>query len=240
MAELRAALEDLGRAIEWPGAGSDVTGAAVARLRAGEAPRPRRRWVARVAVGLAAATLVAGPAIAERLGVDGVRIRTGVDLPADIGTELTLGTPVDLRELPDVPAPIGVGPPSAAFAGRPPGGVTYVWAPSAALPEVLDTGVGLLLTSFPGRVDGAIFEKRVVPGGQVLRTTVDGAPAWWVAALHGFVYVDPDGHAREDTLRLSGSALLWSRDGRTHRLESALSLDEVVALIPFLEQPDRK
>jgi hypothetical protein len=40
---------------------------------------------------------------------------------------------------------------------------------------------------------------------------------------HAFVYVDARGRTREETLRLAGDTLLWTRDGISYRLEGPVS-----------------
>jgi hypothetical protein len=213
------------------------------RLRA--APR-RSRWIAPaaavvLAVLLAVTAVPAGrEAVADLLGIGGVRIRLTGGVPDGVGTELDLGRAVPAEELDDATAPSGLGDPAAAFAGRPRGALTLVWAPSEALPEVLDTGVGLLFSTFPGDLERSLIEKRVLAGSTLEATTVAGQPAYFVAgAPHTFLYVDPAGNPVEDTVRLSGNALVWADDGVTYRLESALPLEETRALAESIEPLDR-
>jgi hypothetical protein len=219
MSEIERALDDVAGALVWPDPSIDVTSRAVARL----APRRRsRRWA--VAAIVAVVAVGAGvPAAAHLLDVRGVRVTRSGAVPPGLAGDLDLGAPVEVPD--DVAVPKGIGRPAAAFAGRPSGGLTLVWAPSDRLPEVRDLGVGLVLTRFRGRVGRPLLEKRVYDGGTLEATTVDGAPAYWLGgAPHGFLYVDPSGQPVEDTLRLSGHALLWTRDGWTYRMESSLSL----------------
>lgn len=220
------ALEELAAALDWPDERSDLTSAVVPRLR----PRSPRRWGVRIAGAVVVTGLVAGPALADRLGVDGVRIRQGTRLPAGIDATLDLGAPVPVADV-AIPRPSAIGSPAAAFTGRPAGGVSLVWSPSDLLPEVPGTGVGLLLTAFPGSAQREVIEKRAFEGDVVQRVTVDGSPAWWIAGPgHAFLYVGDDGQVIEDSIRLSGSALVWSREGMTYRLESSLSLEASLRL----------
>jgi hypothetical protein len=198
---------------------------------------------ASVAVVLVVVLALPGPrgAVARLFGIDGVRVTSRADLPDDLHEVLDLGTPVDVGAVGsptgDLPlAPRALGPPDAAFTGRPAGGVTLVWSPSDELPAVGDTGVGALLTAFPGSADRDVVEKQLLPGTTIEHVTVGGSPAAWIAGdPHVFLYLDERGDARRDAVRLAGRTLLWSRDGTTYRFESALDRDTAVALAEALE-----
>jgi hypothetical protein len=259
-----AQLEDLAANLPGPDPDVDVAAAAVAEIRAGgrRAARSSRTWprwlaaAAAVVVVAGASIPAAREAVADLLGIGGVRIRstggdgTNVIEPADRAdgthpTPIDLGSAIDLEAaIALAPAPLaapeGIGAPAAAYAGRPPGAVTLVWAPSSALPEVLDTGVGLLLTTFPGHLEANVIEKRLLQGTNLARTTVGGEPAWWISgAPHAFLYVDEHGNVQEDTARLSANVLLWEQDGATHRvthrLETSLPLDDARRLAESLQ-----
>lgn len=213
MTDVVAALAELRGAISWPDGDPDLTGHAVARIGA----RPsRRRWPTMLIASVVAVG-VAVPAAAHLLSIGGVRITATGSLPADIETELDLGRPAAVRD--DAARPPALGAPAGAFEGAPPGAYTEVWPGP------------VLITRFPGVVGEHVIDKRVVGEGTVVRTAVDGDPAWWIGDHHGFLYVDAEGRTREDTLRLAGQALLWSRDGITYRLEAPdLTLPDAVAL----------
>ena len=215
MTDVAAALADLRGAIAWPDDDADLTGRAVARIAEAPSPRRRSRWAWFAVAGVVA--VGAGvPAAAHLLSVGGVRIALTGEVPADIGTELDLGRPTALR--PDEVRPPALGAPAAAFEGAPPGAYTEVWPGP------------VLVTRFPGLVGEDVIEKRVFGSGIVERASVDGDPAWWIAEHHGFLYLE-DGAHREDTLRLAGPALVWTRDGVTYRIEGAdLALDDALAL----------
>ena len=212
MTDVVAALDDLRASLAWPEDDVDLTARALVDL-------DRRRRPSRWPYVAAAAVVAIGvgvPAAAHLLGVGGVRIVLTGEVPDDIGDELRLGRPTALRE--DEVRPPALGAPAAAFEGRPAGAYTEVWPGP------------VLVTRFPGSVDDQLIEKRVFSGGTVERTSVDGDAAYWISAPHGFLYVDEDGEAQEDTLRLSGNALVWSRDGVTYRLESDRDLASAVTL----------
>lgn len=213
MTDVLDALADLRASLAWPDDDVDVTARAMAEL----GPRQdRRRWPY-VAAAAAVVAIGAGvPVAAHLLGVGGVRIVLTGEVPDEIGGELQLGRPTALRE--DEVRPPSLGAPAAAFEGRPDGGYTEVWPGP------------IIVTRFPGALDDELIEKRVFEGGTVERTEVDGDLAYWISAPHGFLYLDEEGRPQEDTIRLSGSALVWSRDGVTYRLESDRDLVASVAL----------
>lgn len=212
MTDVVDALADLRSALAWPDDDADLTSRTLARL---DGRRRASRWpyaaaVAVVAVGIGV------PAAAQLLDIGGVRIKLTGEVPEDIGRELLLGRLTELRE--DAARPPSLGAPAAAFEGRPEGGYTEVWPGP------------VLLTRFPGSVDEQVIEKRAFAGATVTRVTVDGEPAYWVSGPHGFLYLDDDGNVQEDTLRLSGNALIWTRDGVTYRLESDRALTDSIEL----------
>ena len=225
MPEVIRALESLAQSLEWPDQSVDVTARALASI---PTARRRRRWPV-VAAAAVAAVSVAVPAAAHFFSFGGVRVSLQGGVAEDLGTTLDLGADAGLPD--DFPLPDDVGAPADAYEGRPPGAHTVVWAASDQLPQVLDTGVGLLITRFPGALRQVLLEKRIFEGGTIEPVTVDGAPAWWIGGRpHGFFVVDGDGQVREDRARLAGHALLWQRDGFTYRMESALTRDQSVRL----------
>lgn len=228
-----------------PGPPSLASAAASQRARR----RNRVRWLAAAAaviIGLVTAVPSTREAVADLLGVAGIHITQqggpSVERTREAAGRLDLGREVSLEEAErlapgPLPLPDGVGRPTAAYAGRPPGAVTLVWAADEDLPEVLDYEVGLLVTVFPadlGRPLGFI-EKRTREGGYVDSVIIDGVPGFWLSGEpHEFLYVDEAGDVREDTIRLSGSALVWERDGMTYRIESALSRTATIRLAESL------
>ncbi|HVM54164.1 MAG TPA: hypothetical protein VM262_13275 [Acidimicrobiales bacterium] len=210
MPDIVDALADLRASIEWPAATADVSTAAVARL----GPRRRRRWP----LVLVAATVAVGagaPAAAHLLSLGGVRVLIDGADHAGLPVVMDLGEPVAVRG--DARRPPSLGPPAAAFAGRPDGGYSEVWPGP------------VVLTSFPGSLTSDSIEKRVAADG-VMFTTVGPDPALWLTGPHRFAYLDPEGRPRTETVRSSANVLVWSRDGVTYRLESDRTLAEVVEL----------
>jgi hypothetical protein len=238
-----AALADLGRRLDPP-AGGDPAAAAVERIRAaGQRPasprtagrrrRPLLLAAAAVAVALALVVALPGPraAVARLLGIGGVEIGPVERIPEGLSSALDLGAPLHtgdalvrlgdaIRTDPDL------GPPDAAFAGRPAGGVSLVWAAGPGLPAIGGTDAGLVLTAFPS-AGGPSVDKLRTAGTDVHPVTVRGRPGYWITgAPHVVVYLGPDG---EDlSARLAGNTLLWSDGHTTYRLESALGRDEAL------------
>jgi hypothetical protein len=253
-AEIHGALADLAAHMAWPDDSADITARAVAQLAAAPAeplgrvrriqPFRRPRWAAAAAlVASFLAVVIVAPAreaVADLLGLGGIRItvedRPGPETPADRVSSVDLGRSVNLDEADQLahaplPIPAGVGQPDAAFAGRPIDGVTLVWPPTGSLPDVLGNGYGLLVSVFPGTVDEEVIEKRIYKGGTVEPTSVNGDPAFWIGGEpHEFEYLGADGKWRQDRIRLSGNALIWTHGGITYRLESALDLPEAISL----------
>jgi hypothetical protein len=109
--------------------------------------------------------------------------------------------------------------------------VSLVYEPGDGLPEVGETGAGLLLSQFRGRLDQQILGKFVGPEGRMQEVTVGDRRGYWVAGPpHVVLYVDPEGEVREDTARLAGNVLLWDDGGVIRRLESALPLDAALGI----------
>jgi hypothetical protein len=235
-------LEDLGRRLTAVDPNVDVVTRALAQIE--RAQRRTDVWrrvgvFAAAAAAIALLVLVIPPArraVADLLGIGGERIARTSALPNDLGTSFDLGHAIgvdDARR--DAPAPIAIpddiGAPDAAFAGRPEGGYSFVWKPSAQLPRVFDSDIGLLLTAFPGDLERTLVEKLVPPGTTIEPVTVNGADGYWLGnGVHEFLYLDPDGKPQPDTARLAGNTLLWAHDGVTYRLESALGRDAMLAL----------
>jgi hypothetical protein len=74
----------------------------------------------------------------------------------------------------------------------------------------------------------------VDPAARVEDVDVDGAPGLWVVGAHEIGYLDRAGQFRKSTLRRSGPALLWSRDGVTYRVEGLATLAEAQAVASSL------
>jgi hypothetical protein len=195
-------------------------------------------------VGLVATLATSGSrqAVARWLGIGSVALTYRDEVPAGAGRRFDLGTPVPLEVAAEIAprplrAPAGVGAPAQAFVGRPAGSVTLVWAPSAALPEVDRSGIGLLLSALPGSTDAGQVSKQIGPGTSVELVRMADAPAYWIAgARHAVLVIGPDGQPVTDTTRLAGNTLIWTDGAITYRLESALGRDDAVELAASLRE----
>ena len=254
--DLILALRDLGERLDLPAA--DPVTSAVDRIRTSSAtartalrsraraprqPIPRRRRLvatAAVAAAVAVAGVLAAPgsrdAIADWLGIGSVRVTYTGEIPDDTGHAYDLGSPVPLADAADratwpLAVPSGIGDPDGAFVGRPARSVTLVWAASAELPEVDESGIGLLIGAIPGVTDAGAVTKQATGGTTVELVRVGDSPAYWIAGdPHRLVVTDPDGLIVTDATRLAGNTLLWTDGDVTYRLESSLDRDQAVDL----------
>jgi hypothetical protein len=235
-------LEDLGRRLATVDDGVDVVSRALDQIERAE--RRTRTW-RRVTVGAAVAAAIAllvlvippaRHAVADLFGIGGERITRTESLPRDLGTRFDLGTPIGVadarRAAPaKIANPDRIGPPDAAFTGRPAGGTSFVWHPSAHLPRVFDSDIGLLLSEFAGSLDRQLVEKVVPPGTTIDPVVINGGAGYWLGnGVHEFLYLDAEGNPQPDTARLAANTLLWEQDGVTYRMESALDRDAALAV----------
>lgn len=120
---------------------------------------------------------------------------------------------------------------------RVPGGIVHiVYEEQPGLPEAMPKAVGAMLTQFRAPAGEPFFTKATVQSsGGVTATEVDGQFALWVTGPSHMLIPNRDGAPIRDEARLSANALLWSAvDGMTYRLESALSMEDAVALAETL------
>jgi hypothetical protein len=261
--ELERALADLGPHLEHPPT-PPIAEAVVARITApstvapprGRAWLPRAGW-RRVAVAalalvlLAVVVVVATPgareAVARRLGLPGVAIHLGgqtpsvPSLPAGPGANLDLGRRVTLEQAaaalsfrPLVPTAPGFERPDAVYRsdGVPGGRVDLLWRARPGLPVSPFTNAGLLLTEF--RAD-PLVEKFAKTSGNVTAVEVAGGTGYWFdGSPHAFAYTDSRGTIREETARLAGNTLLWTRGPLTLRLEGQISQAEALRIAESL------
>lgn len=251
---LEARLLELGDHIAYPPVPA-LAAAVTARLQG----RPRRgslvfpSWsrartvlVAAVAVAvLATGVLVASPtarrAVADWLGIDGIRIsfdddaERGVRTPADF--DLNLGRHVSLDEASDytgfeVAVPTALGDPDAVYLNPvlPGGEVSLVYAPRPDLPEVGSSGAGAVVTQFRGSGDTDAYLKKLAGyGTQVTQVTVSGHVGYWIAgAPHLLIGEFPP------SSRAAGNTLIWEDHGITYRVESDVTLQRALEIAASL------
>jgi hypothetical protein len=241
--DLAAALVDLGTHLDHP-AGDGLAAAVDRRLRAAPPRRARVAVPARRAVLAVAAALVlvlvgvlvtvapAREAVAHWFGIGAVSLRSAPPDPVPSGSDPVpgpgAGAPVDRARIQAAirfpvryPTDPAAGAPVAgAVDERLPGGLVVVTYPSFTLVQV---------RSGP-RLD-PVMAKMIGPGARLERTTVAGAPAFWITGeQHQVAYLDEHGNTQKDTVRQAGDVLLWAADGVTYRIEGLHDRDEAVRI----------
>jgi hypothetical protein len=249
---LGEALADLGAWLQFPPTPALVTAVGVA-IRSQPAARPTwslgRPLRRSLALGLAAALLVAGLAAAIGFALGGLRISfggppPGSPLPDEVVIERAFGDRVPLDRVADrlafaplAPTLRELGAPDQAYVAEPPSGgsLALVWGDRPGLPADPDSGIGLVLTEFRADIGPETFEKMVQSGVSLDSTTVNGAAGYWIeGGEHFFFYRDATGAVVDDTLRLVGSALVWEQGGLTLRIEGAPSLSDALRIAESL------
>jgi hypothetical protein len=229
VSELEARLADLAAHLELP---PEPDMAARVRARVEAAPQ-RRAWRLRpalavplallaFAVGGVAAVPSARSTVLRWLGIEGVRIERVPKAPTpasspparDLGerTTLTRGMLV----------PRALGRPDAVY--RAGDRVTLLYRPRRGLPESEHSGVGALLSQFPGRTNAEFVRKEAGPGTTVEPVRIGGEPGFWLGGVaHGLLYEDPSGALVASPARLAGPTLVWRRGDLTLRLEADIT-----------------
>jgi hypothetical protein len=240
---IEAALADLAKGIEWP---PPVDFASRLQLE----PPGRRTWVPRVAWMAGGIALIftlllvpfARQAVANLLEVAGIRFEFGEtpDLPSP--AILAPGDKVDLESAQravDFPilTPSVLAPPTAVHLLEWELGlqVFLAWEASSRLPEVGESGTGLLLAEFRADLNEPFFGKILEGGTTVDQVIVQGVPGFWLSgAPHVFMFETGRRDLVEDETRLAGNVLVWEREGITYRLESGLNLEDALAMAESL------
>lgn len=244
--ELAIVLEEIGRALPVPR--RRLAPLVRARL---ERPRPRPWWAARPLVpALATAALllavifVASPevraAARELFRIGGVQIApvpSPVTPPSATPSPLVPGrrtTLDDARRSVSFPVlvPALLGSADEVVVDTSAGErVTLVYRSRPDIPASSVTGVAALVVEMRGSVQTALFGKAVGPGTTLEAVEVAGSSGFWLqGSPHLFFYLDAAGAIRDETLRLAGNTLLWTRDGVTYRLEAQLGRDDALRI----------
>lgn len=251
MDDLEGRLEQLAAQIDFPDT-PDLSVHVRARLglSAQSGARRLRPWRAItastlvVAVALVLAVAPIRQAVADWLGIGGVRISlTDEPLPDVDPVDIDLGRRVSIDEAQKVidfqlqtPASLG-DPDEVRIATTPAGTLVYlVFATNGDLPPVADTGIGAILTQFQGGLDRDILLKVVSTETVVETTTVRDVDGFWISGdPHLIGYLDPtNGGLVTDSTRLAGNTLLWEEAGVTHRIESSLNLTQTLEIADSL------
>ncbi|HSL26910.1 MAG TPA: hypothetical protein VLA54_11570 [Acidimicrobiia bacterium] len=113
--------------------------------------------------------------------------------------------------------------------------VFLAWEASDRLPEVGESGTGLLIAEFRASLDEDFFQKIVLEGTTVDRVMVNGVSGFWLAGgPHVFGFETGRSDMVADASRLTGNVLVWEAGGITYRLESLLSLEASLAIAESL------
>jgi hypothetical protein len=223
MAELEAALRELGHEVEFPPT-PDLASAIRGRL---ERPRFWRRPIAIavavivVAVGAVLAVPPARTAILDWLGLRNVSVVRVEKLPTVPTTgRLDLGRRVSLEEARRL-APWLLVPdrkPDGVYVSNsvPGGKVTLLWG--------TPSDVRLLLTE----ITGEAFIQKVVDGNAEVERVDIGEAGAWFRGPHVVMFQDRDGHFRESRARLAANTLVWQDGNVTLRLEGDLSKEDAL------------
>jgi hypothetical protein len=193
-------------------------------------------------VAVAAILLVAilpGPrsAVADLLGLPGIRIEftdrdTTEEVPAAIDSSLLFGERTTLSGAGDVaqftimiPGNESLGQPEEVWI-RTSGDVTavsLVYPAREDLPEIGESGVGMLLMQIQSGEDVPFLAKRASTFAPPEFVTVNGESGFWVE--NGELVVLPSEFTGEQGMtRPSGNVLIWAAGGVTYRMETALDL----------------
>jgi hypothetical protein len=256
-AEVERQLQSLAHAADWPPTRDLSVAVAVAIAAPGRPQRlPRRRplvlrpavvaaaTILVIAVGILVVSPAAREAVASWLGIPGIEIRVQETPSADPpAAQLRLGEPTtlsnaqarvafDIGEL-DLDAPVERLGGGVYFDDRAPGGIVHIVYPEQeGLPVAAPKGVGAVFTQFAAARDDPFFTKEVADAedGVVTPTTVAGEFALWVQGPSHILIPNRNGVPIRHESRLSANALLWTADGVTYRLETALDVEDAVAL----------
>ncbi len=229
---LEELLRRVGTELGYP-ASTPMAPKVVARLETVGRPRraaKTRGWAwAAVAVALTFVVVSLVPAarqaVAGWLGLGGVGIEYDPGPPPsggamDLGRAVTLPEATRLVDFPVLAPELQVLD-GVYFDPRVPGGQVSL---------LFDRPATTLITQFRGNLDRELALKLIGPDSQVTVTDVGGRSAYWLEGAHAFLYLDPIGDVREETVRLAANTLLWVQDGVTIRIETSGTLTEARTL----------
>lgn len=245
--DLERQLTELGSQLAWAPTPDLVAAVAGATHIPTPLPSPhhRRRWLAAAAIALLlVAAVLAGSSsirstVADFLGIDGLRIERGE--PETTPTSLpNLGTPTSMQDfqrwLPFTPMqPAGLGSPNSIYIRILENGDVLgimAWEPSDTLPRTAETNLGALLMQFDAPDEPVMMLKTVgLSTGTVTDTFVDGSRAWWVEGASALTIYE----SRSTETRPTGNVLIWQQGNIGYRFESALTMDEAIAIAESMQ-----
>ena len=197
-----------------------------------------------LATGALAASPGARQAVANFLGLRGIRITIVPSLPPvpspSLGSGLSLGDPMTLAQA-QARVPFRIAVPSTPRLGTPDevyvletssgAEVSLLYRARPGLPAASSTGAGLLVSQFQGRLDQPLLEKALGEGAMIRGVTVNGHPGFWIEGQpHELFFLDRNGEPIPQTVRLAGNVLVWQQGESLLRIESALRLDRALMI----------
>ncbi len=94
----------------------------------------------------------------------------------------------------------------------------------------------MLLAEFRSQIDTRFISKAVGDGTNLRPVTVSGSSGWWIEGEpHVLTYLGSGDQRRDESSRLAANTLLWEVGGTTLRLESSLTLTEVLPIAESVE-----
>lgn len=178
-------------------------------------------------------SVTARRAVADLLGVVGIRVTFGDDPPASPrpARDIRFGERVSEAAASEragfhVSIPAAVAAEPALYLDRSIGerGMVSVVYPRGA--ETL-ADVDLLVSQFVASIPEEYVKKLLSMGSDITYTDADGAPAFWISGEpHFFYYEERNGEVRRERVRLAGDVLIWEERGVTYRVEGARSLED--------------
>lgn len=247
---LESMLFELADSIDYPD--TPQLASAVKQQIEAEPVRPRRKaWNWRPALVAAAVVLIAvigtltlspqaREAVADFLGIGGVRIGYGDRAPApvrdlDLGPRTTIAAAEKRLGFAVLTPQIGgLGEPSVHVTEPPADGMVSVFYPQAFPAQPGPPGHpverALLITQFRADVDGGFFKKIGADDVEITYTTVRGREAYWLEGAHYFLYLDEFGSLLEEKVRLAQNVLLWEENGITYRIEGLIGQDRALRI----------
>lgn len=230
--------------------------------RTARSDRPRTGWwtwqprtmaigfgvIVLAAAGLLAASPDLRTAVANRLGLGGIRIEFVDETPtleaSPMGVTLLLGEPTTLENAQArapyvIQAPASLGAPDEVYLRQLSAGpmVSLLYRARPGLPEAAETGVGALLMQFPAGPHPADLAKRISMGeGVVIEVGVGEADGYWITGYSEFVIAQDPSEAFDEAIgRPSANVLLWQVGEVTYRLETDLDRAAAIQLAGSLQ-----
>ncbi|CAN5320399.1 hypothetical protein BH18ACT5_BH18ACT5_17370 [soil metagenome] len=239
---LVATLDSLAGDLDWPDA-PDLSHRVINAI--GSVSRPRRRRTGLVFAAIVVLALLSAPgqeAVAWLLRISGIRVEmTDTSVPMSPPRKLIDEVEVTLAEAEaavgfDLLLPNELSVPDSVQLVDWGGGqqVAMLWNQSDRLPEVMDTGVGLLLIQFEARVDQQLLLKEASDATQITPLQVNGELGYFLSGAPHTVYFEGTDGVIADQIRLTGNVLIWMADAVTFRIESALDLEETLRIAESL------